>query len=399
MSLQPARAPRLAQQGLTIIELMVSLLVGMILSLAVFGVLTVSEGRKRTTTSVNDANLSGAYALSLLDPMIRAAGSGLKVIPDETMGCTLKTARGAQQLLPVVDDFALPAPFDEVNPNPDAAGEFKLAPVLILPGQTTPGVSGQTSDALLIMRGASARGGDAPIPLTASATATALPTLNSVGIQGGDIVLVVNRLLANRPCLLQQVKADHVSGATPINTSEGSYTQSTVDSTEITSFPTGSWVVNLGNRPQFNLIGVGDNNTLFSYDLLNLDGAAAPTAVELADGVFELKALYGIGTDTDGDGTFDTTEWVAPDDERFDLEAMNADASLIGRITAIRLGLILRTALPEKDAVTAGPVVLFPDLTNAAGTALTYTRNLSDAEKVYRYRTLETTIPVRNNLL
>lgn len=399
MNHQPARATRLAQRGLTIIELMVSLLVGMILSLAVFGVLTVSEGRKRTTTSVNDANLSGAYALSLLDPMIRAAGSGLKVVPDETMGCTLKTARGAQQLLPVVEAFALPAPFDEVNPNPDAAGEFKLAPVLILPGQTTPGVSGQTSDALLIMRGASARGGDAPIPLTATATATALPTLNAVGIQAGDIVLVVNRLLANRPCLLQQVKSDHVSGTTPINTSDSTYSQSTVDSTEITSFPTGSWVVNLGARPQFNLIGVGNNNTLFSYDLLNLDGAAAPTAVELADGIFELRALYGIGTDADGDGTFESTEWVSPSDERYDLEAMNADPSLIGRVVAIRLGLILRTALPEREAVSAGPLELFSGLTNAAGTSLTYSRNLANSERVYRYRTLEATIPVRNNLL
>lgn len=396
MTRPPYRTPRCAQRGLTIIELMVSLLIGMILSLAVFGVLTVSEGRKRTTTSVNDASLSGTYAMSMLDRTIRSAGSGFNSIHDNAAGCMLKAARSGQQLLPIVSTFALPAPFASVNPG--TAGQFRLAPVLILPGQTTPGVSGQTSDVLLVMSGSSV-GGDAPLPLTATATTSTLSTLNVVGIKGGDVLLVVNNLLTNRPCMVEQVKSSQVTGATPIDLSGGAYSHSSIDSTNLTAYPAGSWVVNLGPRPQFTLFGVGANNTLFSYDLLNLSATTAPTVTELADGIFELKALYGIGTDSDGDGVFDSTEWVSPSDTRYNLSAMNADVSLMGRVIAIRLGLILRTALPEKNAVTEGPISLFSGVENAAGTSLAYSRTLSSAEKTYRYRVLETTIPVRNNLL
>ena len=40
-------------------------------------------------------------------------------------------------------------------------------------------------------------------------------------------------------------------------------------------------------------------------------------------------------------------------------------------------------------------LTLFADL----GSALTYTRTLGSAERSYRYRTLESTIPLRNSLL
>ncbi|MCX7277609.1 MAG: hypothetical protein NTZ15_09855, partial [Burkholderiales bacterium] len=66
------------------------------------------------------------------------------------------------------------------------------------------------------------------------------------------------------------------------------------------------------------------------------------------------------------------------------------------KILAIRVGLILRTSLPEKDtATTASSLSLFSDL----GSGVTYTRTLTDAEKLYRYRTVETTIPVRNPMM
>lgn len=44
---------------------------------------------------------------------------------------------------------------------------------------------------------------------------------------------------------------------------------------------------------------------------------------------------------------------------------------------------------------TPASLSLFADL----GSSLTYTRSLTTAERRYRYRTLETTLPLRNNLL
>jgi prepilin-type N-terminal cleavage/methylation domain-containing protein len=69
-------SPRHAARGMSLIELMVALLIASIVTLAIFAVMSTFEGRKRTTTSVNDANQAGNYAMHLLDKLVRSAGSG-----------------------------------------------------------------------------------------------------------------------------------------------------------------------------------------------------------------------------------------------------------------------------------------------------------------------------------
>jgi type IV pilus assembly protein PilW len=72
-----------------------------------------------------------------------------------------------------------------------------------------------------------------------------------------------------------------------------------------------------------------------------------------------------------------------------------AAASLIKNIRALRVGLILRTALPERSPVNTNPTLtLFSSLNIPT---LTYTRTLAASEQYYRYRTIEATIPLRNN--
>ena len=68
-----------AARGFSLIELMVSMAIALVVTLAVFGVLVASEDRKRTSTALNDANQTGAYAAHLIDRSIRSAGSGQRV--------------------------------------------------------------------------------------------------------------------------------------------------------------------------------------------------------------------------------------------------------------------------------------------------------------------------------
>jgi type IV pilus assembly protein PilW len=148
-----------------------------------------------------------------------------------------------------------------------------------------------------------------------------------------------------------------------------------------------------GNPPSFQMFGVGDNNVLFQYDLLQ--GGAYDTPIPIADGVFEMHALYGV--DTNNDGLVDT--WIDPSTAGYDYATLESGTvaanNTLLTIKAIRLGLIMRTSLPEKAPVTTGPLVLFSDL----GTTLTFTRTLAAAEQNYRYRIIESTIPLRNSLL
>ena len=286
---RPAR-----ELGVTLIEMMVVMGIGLILTLAIFLVLSASEGRKRTTTSVNDTAQAGGYGMYLLDKMLRSAGSGFGQSGTYAYGCTLFAKKGSTQILPATG--ALPAPFASVNTG--TAGLFRLAPVLIAPGQTTPNVSGTASDVLVVM-GGSAGFGEYPVTFRGLPTASALDLPNTLSFRGNDLVMVAEELNAN--CMIQQVQSGFAGGTANALPLAGTYAAGTIGTSDLLAYSMSGTVMNMGNAasgnpPSFQLVGVGDNNTLFSYNLLqtDVDASGNPVQMPLADGVFELHALYGV---------------------------------------------------------------------------------------------------------
>lgn len=434
------RTPLSRERGVTLIELMVALVVGMVLSLAMFLVMASAEGRKRTITATSDVSQTGNYAMILIDQWLRNAGNGFTKSAAYSFGCKLNAYRSGTQILPTVSNAALPNPFGSVNigTGTSTLGVFRLAPVLILPNQTTPSVSGQTSDVLVIMAGAAGTGG-VPVQFSATPSTSQLTLSNTTAFAANDQVLLT---LMEPSSTANYSTSSGVSTLTSVNAADCFVEQvSAVTNTTVLalggdyhktpeSLSDNSAAMVLGNvtagrSPQFLVIGVGDNNTLFSYDLLNTTGDSTRSALARADGVFELHALYGI--DKNCDGKISSDEWVSPTDSTYSVanlmsgsmqetsnQPLDAAARLsacsslttandyLQKILAIRVGLILRTNLPEKEAVTLNSLSLFSDL----GAELTYTRSLKtdeqDAtrqEQHYRYRTVEMTIPLRNPLL
>jgi type IV pilus assembly protein PilW len=403
------------QRGLSLVELMVAMVIGLLVVLVLTTTMKVFEGHKRTNLSVNDVDQAGNWAAYALDNWIRSAGSGFSSGDGGAYGCTLAAMKGGSQILPRQN--ALPAPFASVTSG--TANKFVLLPLLILPGQTTPSVSGQPSDVLLLMAGTSGYGEVAAAFSAVPDTTSSPPQLNVVSARGftaNDLVLVadVSSTQTGGVCMIEQVASNFAFSTTPAGqasvlplNSAGTYYGATINSTALTSFvdPINDAVFNLGNvannnPPIFMVMGVGDNNTLFGYDLLenqNPTSGGAQVPFPLADGVFEMQARYGV--DTNGDNKVDT--WVAATDSYApaSLTAGNKSAiALIKTIKAVRIGLILRTSLQEKDdvqAATSASVTLFPDLSSS----LQYTRSFSGDAKKYRYRTMEMTIPLRNTIM
>jgi type IV pilus assembly protein PilW len=430
------------ERGVTLIELMVAIVIGMVLSLAMFLVMASAEGRKRTITSTSDISQTGNYAMILMDQWLRNAGNGFTKSAAYSFGCKLNAYRSGTQILPTVSNAALPSPFASVNigTSTSTLGIFRLAPVLILPNQTTPSVSGQTSDVLVIMGGAAGTGG-VPVQFSATPTASQLTLSNTTAFAANDQLLLTSMepsTTANysdssgistltsvnaADCIIDQVSSSVVTSATTLGLGGDYYHTPESLSENSAAMVLGN--VTAGRSPQFLVIGVGDNNTLYSYDLLNTAGDSTHTALARADGVFELHALYGI--DKNCDGKISSDEWVSPTDSTYSVanlmsgsmqETTNQPADAAARLTAcstlttandylqkilaIRVGLILRTSLPEKEAVTLNNLTLFSDL----GDDLKYTRTLkTDAqdatrlEQHYRYRAVEMTIPLRNPLM
>lgn len=372
-------APRHAR-GFGIVELLVAMAIGLALTLAISLMLIRQDSDKRTLTSTNDAQLNATYVSYLLDRQLRSAGSGLTQGWRTHFGCLIHATRGATQLLPRASAF--PAPFAAVPQ------QVRLAPALIHAGA---GQSG--SDVLMVTSGASGLGEATLRVLPGSVAAGTLRVPATIGLRGNDLVLVSEDGLG---CMVQQLQDPFTGGATQQLTFGGTYAANAIATLNLTSYGAAgsAQLAPLGNistnPPGFALVGIGANQTLFSLDLLRLNGQDSPQP--LAEGVVDMRARYGV--DSDGDGRVDS--WIAPTAAGYTAASLTdgtpAAQQRLLSIMTIRLGLVVRTDRTEKQAVSPASLTLFTDM----DASLQHTRSLTAAERRIRHRAIEVTVPLRN---
>ena len=376
-------SPARRSAGFTLVELLVAVAISLVLTLAITLMLVRYEGTRRTLTATNDSSIGGAYVAYLLDRSVRSAGSGFTQSWRDSFGCQLLVARSGTTTLPRSNAF--PSPFASVPQT------VRLAPVVVHAGIGTGG-----SDVLAVQTGASALAETGLRVRTASATASQLRVPTTVGMRGGDLAFVFQN---NTECLLQQVSSGYVGGVSDLLTFGGTYATAQQGTTRLQDMgaTTPAFVAPIGNTtgnlPLFQLIGIGSNATLVTHDMLQLDGTDSVAAV--ADGVDDLRALYGV--DTNDDGRIDS--WQSPATAPWDAASLlNGSATArtnLSRIIALRIGFLVRTSSPERSAVSPSSLTLFSDL----GSTLQVSRTLTSAEQLLRWRTVEVTVPLRNVLL
>lgn len=389
--------------GFSLVELLVAMAIGLIATLAITTVLLRSEGSKRSTTSVNDLNQTGAFTAYVLDRALRNAGTGFTQNWSTTYGCLLNASRSSVQMLPIV---ALPSTSAFANVTA-AAMPVRLAPVVIGKG-LAPGTGG---DVLMVMSGT---GGASELPLTVTPGSVGLSQLmvaNTLGYKANDVILLVDSAVPGG-CLVEQIGP--TLGATPqVVPLAGTYYTATGSTSNLLSFGSSTLMAHLGtdgsNPPQFQLFGVGENNTLFSYDLLQASEQA------VADGVVEMRAIYGLDTGTPPNGRINA--WVDPVAGSGYEASVLLNGSAVSRtrlrqIVAVRVGFFMRTALEERSPVASGTGVaaegysqatgttltLFDDAVNSSGVSLRQTRTLTGTDLNFRFRTTEVTVPLLNVL-
>lgn len=381
------------QHGVTLVELLVALVIGLVVSLAVYNVLNLAEGRKRTTTSVNDIDKAGAFAAYQLNKALSSAGSGFTggLNPNAggtitsaaySFGCRLNVSQGSTTLLPSAANFS--APFASVSQN------LTLAPVIIFDGAATNG------DVIVSMGGSG--GLSESITNVTSVNAAGLKVATVASLSANDEILLIetNTDASPRPggnCLLDQVQTDFEQGDgsnfdVPL---AGEYHSGGAPAYDPDS-DASSIVLNMGKLPQFNMYGVGENNTLFSYDLL-LPAAGGNNANPSAfiEGVFQMEAIYGVNN-----GTVGNFSWQAPTDAYASealLDGTAAANSRLQTITLVRVAFVMRTNLAEKEEVSSSSITLFEGLDGFSS------QTISGLDRHYRYRVIETTIPIRNMIV
>lgn len=334
------------QAGFGLVEIMVALVIGLVTTLVIMQVMTNFEGQKRTTSGNADAQTNGSIALYTIQRQVQIAGYGLPVFSHQNQPLHCDPS-------PTVDHDG-----DAATPN------IGIFPISIIDGGNVAGAS----DRIVVHSGNSATGG---IPATISnVVGNDLSVANNLGCQANDIAIVTN----GTSCVM--TKATAITGTTQITLANA----------------TGVMIgATLGC-----MTGWNEMQYQVSGNSLTENGVAS------VPGIVNIQAQYGI---SDAPNKNQVTAWV-------DASGATWSAPTIdnrNRIKAIRIAVVARNGLLEKDNVTAPCSSLTADAPTGlcawAGTtgnpapAIDLSKNQDGTDnpnwRRYRYRVFETIVPLR----
>ena len=348
------------QDGFSLLEIMVGLVIGLLVTLVILQVFSVYEGQKRTTTGAADAQTNGSIALYMISNEMKMAGYGLTPATDNPLNCTTLTY--------------------------DTTGITDISPVTITDGGTGAGAS----DSISIRYATSDMGG------TPS-------TIMDVGFSGANDITVENNLNCNVGNVAMMISGTtcNLSLVTPSATPDT--TTVTLNSIAGDAAVKGARLACLGSW----VTTVFDVNPNYDpTDPANSQAYLEKSGNPSVSDIVNIQAQYGIsnsGTSNQITNWVNATgAWAAP------------TVSDRNRIKAVRIAVVARNGLKEKDEVTsacssttaASPTGLCAwDATSAvppgspAGTnfpAPSIDLSNDPDWKHYRYRVFETIIPLRN---
>lgn len=357
---------RKSQSGFSIIELMVAALIGLIGIIIIFQVFSVFEAQKRSTTGGGDAQSSLALGMHAIERDARQAGFGIN---DPTFfGCTIS---GWQE----------PVPGAGGGPAGSGAFTMPFLPVQIQQGSATPDpVTGgfPQPDSVTFFYGSSQLAHFPPqLILGMVSAASNYRVSNRHGFELGDIVVAAGPDTAP-VCTLAQVRAlPTIAGSNDvIDHSPGNY--------DVGGFTLQTKFNSPGLGPNYQaattrIFNLGRSPTRNTYSISNGQLMQEPFrgfATPIMDGVVQMQIQYGKDTSPVADNVVDIYEDTAP-----------TTAAAWGRVLTLRIGLAARVGQYEKTTVSPTTLSLW-----SGGPVWT----LTDEERHYRYRIVDTIVPIRN---
>lgn len=348
-------------RGISLVEVMVGLVIGLIAVAVIMQVFSTAEAFKRNTTSAGDAQQNGLFSTFTLALELANAGNGIGI----------PTVFGSTSL----------AKCPNTN---DVATILRPIPVII-----TAGKDASSPDAFVVTYSVASKV-VYPAQFVASAAPGAPYRVQSPnGFARDDMVIAGDELgQCERTKVTDVSVPDPDTGVVTI-----AHTGGTLDLVE------SPFLINLGawNRAQRVRYDVdAAAGTLRSQNLFDPNAPVQP----LASNVVNMKVQYGI--DTNGDGFLDT--WVAADAAPWrpqDLMAANLPEPSYFRIKAVRIGFVVRSAQFDRNLTTATTWKLFDCDHADKATCPGYLEGSIAPDPSgggYRYRTYETVVPLRNQI-
>ena len=347
------------QKGMTLIELLVGMVISLAAIVAIYQILSVWDGRRRTLTAGSNAQVSGTIGSFEVERDLKLAGMGFGNVIRNTIGCTVQATNSGL---------------------PTANFAFQFLPILITDG------AGGAPDSLRVLYGNSAYSNS--VQQLRSSTASAKVLESKAGYNAGDLAVVAGN--TPRDCALLEVTGPSVvpneinhdtTAYTKFYPPSGTMTPSMNPAPGAATFTTGE-MYNLGPGPQLTEWTVNPATTVLSRRNVLRQTAT----FEVTEGIVNLQAQYGV--DANGDGLITATEWT-----------ITLPTNLY-TILAVRYALLSRSNQYEKDTEVTSTAPTWSagafTMRNLDG-SLGVTTGVNDWRR-YRHKVFETSVTLRNML-
>lgn len=367
-----------SQRGISLVELMVGVTIGLITALLMLQFALFYDAQKKGNTGGADAQSSGAIAMYSIETDIRLGGYGLASL--DTFYCTLQSSRtfNGRRFVPVMIV-------------PDGTSASATTNPLGIP----PGDSG--SDIVAVMYGNTVSTPEG-VPLSGVSGTTGYSFgKNVTGFTVGDFALVAQ---AGQNCTLGQI----ATVASPSITLDHASTGTTYSANNGLVYNIGS----AGLTMRVYAIRSG-NLTVCDFWSSNCADASlvgdAAVWVPIASNIVGLRAQYGWDTTATPDMRVDAycrsrLTVAAPNCPVPDAGATAPNTACDwSRIATLRLALVSRSAEIARDGVNVSDatITLWPTVVaNLSNVPLTTGPVFTVPSQRYRYKVLETIVPLRN---
>jgi type IV pilus assembly protein PilW len=353
------------ERGVTLIELMVGLVLGLLTTVVIAQVLATSEAQRRGTSIGSDAQTNGALALYTLQREVMSAGYGMAERAN-AFGCTIRAQVSGTNL------------------------DIAFEPLRIMPAAAPGG-----SDVLMVM---ASQKENFSTPLRVFSGDTAASNLfrvnHTLGVEVGDLLVAVP------PQGLTPPTDCHIFNATSVDATQLSHdAQANAPWNQAPGtgpmagvvYPPLSSLINMGTvaRREF---GVNAANAALTETLYSSLSGAVGAPQDMYANVVNFQALYGV--DTNNDGTVDVYNKVQP-----------TTAAAWQNVQSLRLVIVTRSAQRERDPVTAAlpsanmgssPTV---DGATACGSSQCVVADVSSGNpdwQHHQYKVFDTVVPLKN---
>jgi type IV pilus assembly protein PilW len=376
----------LHRRGFSLVELLVSIVIGLIALMFAVRLMSGSELAQRAEVGGSDAMQNGMVALFSMSRDGGQAGFGLN---DSILtGCdTVLRADAGYSLAAALRGTAT------VHP---------LAPVIIES-------NGQAPDRISFYSGSS-MGGTGSLRTLSDYTGGSSLDIDraAFGFGLGDVIVVAPEQ-AGGQCALAQLSADpNASSAKSLQFAQGA--DYPFNGSELgVHFPAGATrVFDLGPTASLSFHTWSVDTGVLKLSATDVPGTGT-TPASVADNIVSIKAQYGFDTRVGAAFTpasgLNVTQWSSTMISA-DGDAVVGTAGDYARIAAVRIAVVARSKAPETTgaggckATTAFPVVFATASGNAAASPVTVNVAVAGNSvgwQCYRYRVFETIVPLRNS--